>query len=396
MNKGYGNSYVSKQDSKTRRIVYRLHHLGLYRLVAFCILSLSFAVFFSDITEGEPAMSNERPIAVVSTKGKVGASSPVGVETSNPPAKTSARSTSTAAESSAVAIPPKPAWVNTPLFVDPNNTATQYALANPSLTDIQYIARMGQVPVAQWFGDWDTNVASSVNTYVSSANASGTIPVVVLYNIPYRDCGGYSASGATSVSAYASWVQQVAAGIGSRNAVVIVEPDALAAIDCLSASDQSGRLQAIAGAVTTLKTLPHAYVYIDAGNPTWQSAGTMATRLKTADIADADGFSLNISYFSGTSQNITYGDQLSKLVDNKHYVIDTSRNGGNHNVSGSQFNPTFASLGDLPTTQTGNDRVDAYLWIKIPWESDGPVNGGPNPGEPYWSYAIQLAKNAGW
>jgi endoglucanase len=220
--------------------------------------------------------------------------------------------------------------------------------------------------------------------------------VVALYNIPNRDCGGYSATGAPSVSAYIQWIKQAVAGIGGRSAVVILEPDALAGADCLSSDGQSQRYQAVAQAVTIIKALPHASVYIDAGNPTWQSATTISQRLEAANIAQADGFSLNISYFTSTAQNISYGDQISKLVGNKHYVIDTSRSGGNHNVSGAQFNPSFASLGDLPTTKIDNARIDALLWIKIPWESDGPVNGGPSPGTPYWSYAIQLAKNAGW
>ncbi|MDN5274769.1 MAG: hypothetical protein JWP06_670 [Candidatus Saccharibacteria bacterium] len=47
-----------------------------------------------------------------------------------------------------------------------------------------------------------------------------------------------------------------------------------------------------------------------------------------------------------------YGDKLSSLIGYKHYVIDTSRNGGNHAVTGMQCNPSFASFGDTPTTKT--------------------------------------------
>src|SRR4051794_38566445 len=32
-----------------------------------------------------------------------------------------------------------------------------------------------------------------------------TVPVIVLYNIPGRDCGGFSAGGAQTTAAYASW-----------------------------------------------------------------------------------------------------------------------------------------------------------------------------------------------
>ncbi len=300
--------------------------------------------------------------------------------------------------SAAIPIPvvARPAWLNSPLYVEPRNTATVYANSNPSTTNINLIARMGQQPVAHWFGDWDEDITSSINNVVSAANAAGAMPVLVFYNIPDRDCGGYSANGAFTTSAYLQWVNKAAAGIANRKAVVILEPDAIAGADCLSPASQSDRSQAISQAVTIIKAQTGSYVYIDAGNPTWQSAAVMASRLKAANIAGADGFSLNVSNFSPTSLNISYGEQLSKLVGGKHYVVDTSRNGGNMKVTGALYNPPGAALGTIPTTHTNNAHNDALLWIKIPWESDAPVNGGPAAGTPYWSYAIQLAQNAGW
>lgn len=122
----------------------------------------------------------------------------------------------------------------------------------------------------------------------------------------------------------------------------------------------------------------------------------MAQRLTKANIAEADGFSLNVSYFASTQQNKNYGDKLSSLVGDKHYVIDTSRNGANVKVTGMQCNPPFVAFGEAPTTNTKSQLVDAFLWIKIPWESDGACNGSPGPGVSYWSYAFLLAQNAGW
>jgi len=290
----------------------------------------------------------------------------------------------------------RPPWLDMPLYVDPRNTATTYANANPGVANVNLVARMGQQPVAHWFGDWDSNVTTSVNSVVSAAGAANSVPVLVFYNIPDRDCGGYSANGALTSSDYLQWVTKAAAGIANRNAVVILEPDAVAGAECLSASGAQDRYLAISQAVTIIKAQSNAYVYIDAGNPTWQSASTMATRLKAANIAGADGFSLNVSNFSPTSLNVSYGEQISDLVGGKHYVIDTSRNGGNMTVTGPLYNPSGAALGTLPTTHTSTARNDAQLWIKIPWESDAPVNGGPDAGAPFWSYAIQLAQNAGW
>ena len=54
--------------------------------------------------------------------------------------------------------------------------------------------------------------------------------MLVAYNIPFRDCAQYSAGGATSVAEYEAWIDAVAAGIGRRDAVVLLEPDGLGII----------------------------------------------------------------------------------------------------------------------------------------------------------------------
>ena len=374
--------------------------------IFFIATTLSFAIFFSNTYGISTVLAPINPIAIKPIINTRGASSPITIKTPKKPkteeGKTAVLGTTITSQSSTTSsesavIPAKPIWTSMSLYADPTNSATQYAIANPAVTDIGYITRIGQKPVAQWFGDWNSNVTNDVNVYVSAAASTNSIPVLVLYNIPIRDCGGYSTGGATSLAAYTQWIQQVAAGIGNRSAVVVLEPDALGALDCLStAALQQERYNAISEGVSILKTHSQTYVYIDAGTPVWQSTETMSNRLRLAGVASADGFSLNVSYFASTSLNQSYGDELSGLIGNKHYVIDTSRNGGNNSVSGAICNPSYASLGTSPTTNTGNIRNDAFLWIKIPWESDGPCNGSPNPGVGYWSYAIQLAKNAGW
>ena len=65
-------------------------------------------------------------------------------------------------------LTPKPAWTHMPLYTDPTNEATTYANSNPTATGVSYIARMGKIPVAEWFGDWNLNVTSDVNSYVTA------------------------------------------------------------------------------------------------------------------------------------------------------------------------------------------------------------------------------------
>ncbi len=383
--------------SKVQRRHYRLKRIhNLTTIFVFFIMTFGFTVMMQNTSSSNEEIVPEEKKPVVHSIGHPGVTPPkdLGKKLSKKIPKEDVSEVNTAQPSDVVLS--KPSWVNMSLYVDPYNSASVYLASNPSVAGIQYIDRMSKTPVAQWFGDWNVNVKKDVNFYVSGAAAKNQAPIVVVYSIPNRDCGGYSVGGASGMTNYISWVKELAAGIGNNTAVVVLEPDALGALDCLPGSLQSERTKALSKAVDILKANPNTYVYIDAGTPVWQPVTVMAQRLNYANIAKADGFSLNVSYFASTSSNWWYGDQLSKLVGNKHYVIDTSRNGGNHNVTGMQCNPSWASFGDTPTTNTENPRNDALLWIKIPWESDGPCNGSPNPGVPYWSYALKLAKNAGW
>jgi endoglucanase len=118
----------------------------------------------------------------------------------------------------------------------------------------------------------------------------------------------------------------------------------------------------------------------------------MAARLKRAAIDRADGFSLNVSNFISTAANTAYGEAVSARLSGKHFIIDTSRNGMGGTADGQWCNPPGQALGHPPTTRTGHRLVDAYLWIKVPGESDGPCNGGPPAGQWWAEYALGLAQ----
>lgn len=252
-------------------------------------------------------------------------------------------------------------------------------------------AEIASQPTATWLGEWSGDVRQSVNATVSKAAAQGTIASFVLYNIPARDCGSYSAGGASSSQSYRNWVRSVAAGIGNREAIVIVEPDALSQITCLSQADQENRYADIADAVNVLATQTKSFIYLDAGNGSWIDANTMVGRLEKANIAQARGFSMNVSGFQSTQSTIQYGEKISSK-NKKSYVIDTSRNGQGPN-GGEWCNPRGRGLGKKPTTSTSG-YLDAYLWVKVPGESDGECNGGPSAGTWWDEYAKELIANA--
>jgi len=279
------------------------------------------------------------------------------------------------------------------LYVDPNSTAQRQAetLRRSRPQDAALIDRIARQPTARWIGDWASDVGREVNSAVSTITGAGALPVFVAYNIPGRDCGLYSAGGARGSDAYRNWIRAFAGGIRGRNALVILEPDALPGMDCLNGDRQRDRMALIADAVRTLKA-QRALVYIDAGHARWHTAETMAQRLRQAGIAQADGFSLNVSSYINNAANIAYGERLSRLLGGKHFLIDTSRNG--IGAERDWCNPRGQALGVVPTTNTNHPLIDAFLWVKQPGESDGTCNGGPRAGSWWNEMAVELSRAA--
>jgi endoglucanase len=279
-------------------------------------------------------------------------------------------------------------------YVNPNSAAMRAAQsANPPSPELTTIAN---TPTAYWMDQASSPAVDA--KYIATAQAAGTTPILALYGIPHRDCGSYAAGGFGSADAYRGWIDGVAAAIGPGPAAIILEPDALAMADCLSADQRQERFDLIHYAVDTLTRDPAAAVYIDAGHSRWASADVMADRLNQVGVSEARGFSLNTANFFTTDEETGYGDTISGLTNGKHYVIDTSRNGAGP-VEGDPLywcNPSGRALGTPPTTATTDGNVDAYLWVKRPGESDGSCGRGePGAGHFVNQYAINLAQNAG-
>jgi endoglucanase len=274
--------------------------------------------------------------------------------------------------------------------------------ATGQLADARALTRLADQPTATWLTG-QPNVAAVVRALTLRATALHKSTLLVAYDIPGRDCGGYSSGGAPSAAAYRAWIVQLAQGIGNRVATVIVEPDAIAQSlmsQCASAAMGAARLSLLRFAVATLKAQRNVTVYIDAGNPGWiKPASRLAPSLRAAGISIANGFALNVANFYSTKSVIHYGLKLSDALGGKHFVIDTGRNGNGPPSSASSAsdgptwcNPAGRALGQDPTTTTSNPRVDAYLWIKPPGYSDGACQpGDPPAGQWMASYALSLA-----
>jgi endoglucanase len=291
------------------------------------------------------------------------------------------------------------------LYVDPDTSAAQGALrlraSDPAAAGI--LERIARQPQGLWIGDWNHDVFRAVDHLVRRAEANRAVPVIIAYNLPYRDAAAaaegvcHSCGGLSSEEAYRRWIRDFHAGIGGRRVVVVLEPDALAGIDTLPAAARTERLFLVNDAIRVLRQNPVAAVYIDAGNPAWVPAEQMAEILKRAGIEHAHGFSLNVSNYETTEKCLEYGRKLSALTGGKHFVIDTSRNGAGpyleaKNDYESWCNPPGRKLGTAPTSETGDPLADAFLWLKHPGESDGECAGGPRAGTWWPEMALQLAR----
>lgn len=281
------------------------------------------------------------------------------------------------------------------LWVQPGSPAKKVAdaLRAEHPNDAALLDRIAETPAAVWLGGWTKEPQKAVASIVSEARRQSAVPVLVAYNIPNRDCGQHSAGGKADGKSYLAWIEQVAAGVGKGEAIVVLEPDALTQLDCLTDAQRDERLALLRAAVTTFGAHPGARVYLDGGHPDSLPVSEMAARLEDAGVRQSRGFALNVSNFVATGKNIKYGDALSRtLGGDLHYVVDTSRNG--HGANGEWCNPFGRALGEDPTLNPGLRRGDAFLWVKRPGESDGTCHGGPAAGQFWGGYALELAKAA--
>jgi endoglucanase len=273
---------------------------------------------------------------------------------------------------------PRPAFpATTRLYTDPDNPAAQWVRQHPRDRRAAVIREhIATRPQAAWFADPDPNVVrQQVRTLVHAAEVRDTVPVLVPYAIPRRDCDGKSTGGTGDLAAYRRWIDNFAQGAGKAAAVVILEPDALANIRCLDSRQRADRFAALSSAASVLRQYtPHARVYYDAGNSGWNSARTMVERLRRAGINRyGNGIALNVSNFNPTRDEVRYGLSILEKLGGSELgiVIDTSRNGAGPARDHWFCDPPGRKLGNAPTVDTRIGRVDAYLWVKHPGQADG-------------------------
>jgi endoglucanase len=283
----------------------------------------------------------------------------------------------------------------------PNPAALQHIhqlLRQRQYKSAELVIKLVLVPQATWLvAGTPQEVAKQTRQTLLEAKLQRAIPVFVAYNIPGRDCGGYSGGGAQTTAAYVAWIDAIASAVHDREAIVILEPDALANLPVDCGYDPTGQLTVdrytqLRHAIDTFGALPRTRVYLDAGHSRWHSVGAIASRLVQAGVANTSGFYLNASNYQPTPAQIKYGTWISNCIafasdpsdggwrlghydycasqyypanaddystwtltdewyannlsgppaDPTHFIIDTSRNGQEH-ASNSPSEPTYAT-----------------------------------------------------
>ncbi len=285
-------------------------------------------------------------------------------------------------------------------FVDPDSEAAQAARRYPAIGVIA-----GQPGAARWGTFSGPDVALWVSRYLERAAVQqpGTVPMMATYKLVDSHCGNYTPSG-SDVADYHNFIDKLASGIGSYPTVMYLEMDSLITTPCLSAQGLAVRMAELRYAIATLNAdCPHIVIYMDAGAGDAIPAGQTARLLLRAGVSQIQGFFLNSTHYDWTSNEIAFGEQVSRLTGGKHFVVNTADNGRGplvppdpvHQGNEVLCNPPGRGLGPKPTADTGFPNADAFAWIGNPGESGGAcVPGAPATGV-YWpAYALMLVRNA--
>ncbi|MEV0351321.1 glycoside hydrolase family 6 protein [Nonomuraea sp. NPDC050680] len=368
------------------------------------------------VSQGQGSPADVRDPAAKGTSGTTGAASP----TASRP--TAARNPLRAGQDVRFYAPPEPAA---------SRQARLWAEDRPR--DAELMTKLAAIPYAIRLGE--SEVRAKVDSAVTGAGQQDAVPVFLINHLPGSEC---RSAASADLAAYHDWIKGIAAQIGDARAAVILEPGSLAkmpgAPDCDPQGSPDQRYKDLRQAVQTLKSNRNTAVYLDGGQDLWPGTELMADRLIGASIDRADGFFVNTAGYQRTEKAVAYGKKLSTCIAVRlatgrkgcpmevradpatmpHFVVDTGRNGQGSWAPAKHYsdpqtwcNPPGRGVGDRPTTATGEELVDAYLWIARAGTSGGRCRRGtdgdkdpergvvsPEAGEWWAELALERAKLA--
>ncbi|HEY2001263.1 MAG TPA: glycoside hydrolase family 6 protein, partial [Acidobacteriaceae bacterium] len=292
-------------------------------------------------------------------------------------------------------------------------------LRQRQLKNALLITAMETVPQAVWLtSGTPSQITATVTSTLRQAKVERAVPVLVLYNIPGRDCGSYSAGGAQNTADYETWIDAIATAIGDQKALVVLEPDALADLpsDCGYDPTQVNVPQATADrytqityAVTKLETGSQTLVYLDAGNSHWQAVPIMAARLAEAGIQQAQGFFTNVSNYNLNNYETKYDTWVSECIAFANDSADGGWRLGNYSYCASQY---YSPLGTVDPDNIatwvytdewfqqnmGTAVPTTHFLIDTSRNGQGPLNATIYAAAPYNQPAsvVQTLTNGSW
>jgi cellulose 1,4-beta-cellobiosidase len=342
-------------------------------------------------------------------------------------------------------------------FLNPEYVDNVEATAKAFPAEAKAIRKVKQYPTGLWL-DSIAHVAN-LPLWLAEAKkqqqASGkpTLSLVVVYDLPNRDCAANSSAGELKVSENGAaryrteFIDVIANHFKTYSdlpIVVILEPDSLGNLvtnmnlpKC--ADSRSTYVDSTVYAIQKLQ-LPNVSIYLDAAHAGWlgwdhHRESLIKVYKKVLKQAGGNdmirGFATNVSNYTHLynrdgmameSSDPCYNEMVyvKKLavglsdngVRNKGFIIDTSRNGKGkiRKVWGHWCNVKGAGLGQRPRAAPA-PFIDAYFWIKPPGESDGisdptqprfdaecasddSAQGAPQAGVWFQSYFVDLVRNA--
>ncbi len=342
-------------------------------------------------------------------------------------------------------------------FLNPEYTASVEATAAKHQDEAETIRKVATYPTGVWLSDIKAveNLKGWLDEAKKQQDASGvpTMTVIVVYDLPNRDCAAESSAGELKVEEdgearyRTEFIDPIAAQFkahANQPIAVVLEPDSLGNLATNMSLPQCQRAKSVYknGIVYAIKSfhLPNVSVYLDAAHSGW--LGWDDNRAKIAKVfrtvlSEAGGpqmirgFAINTSNYTHLSNRdgaalepsnpcpneLTYAKMLGEMLamygfKDHGFIIDTSRNGkgGIRAKWGSWCNVHGAGLGERPRADPAPG-IDAYYWVKPPGESDGSsdpqgprfdpmcagpdaATGAPQAGKWFEAYFMDLVHNA--
>jgi endoglucanase len=197
-------------------------------------------------------------------------------------------------------------------------------------------------------------------------------------------------------------INEMAAAIDRRPALILAEIDALGSSSCIARHGGLGAWEAaLKYEVDTFQALPHTVVYVEGGYSDSNSVGYTAKALNAIGVNKIQGFFTNDTHNNWTINEIRWATKVAQRTHGAHFIVNTASNGQGPKLNPHPTtqgvedlcNPPGRGLGPTFNTSTGYKYADAFMWTHPPGNSSG-CGGGP-PGGVFWpDYAIGLGDRA--